>query len=190
MNERRVEYTTRVKNTMPSETLDWNTVNWGKVYRHSHRPIELRKLSADYFAIRAVGLLFILLCALIFPGIQIEWNWTSILISLAVFSWLGWMVWPVIENRWTRRFVFQAHIESKLKAHFWQREMCPVMIVIQKAYRITAQGTLIEASGWVGQCRVNIPAWLSHALEEQEKVDLVCLSTRRILGRVEEFSKP
>ncbi len=175
---------------MPPETLEWKTVNWGKVYRRSHRPIELRGFSVDYLTTRAIGLLLVLLCALIFPGIQIGWDWVSILIYLAVFAWLGWILWPVIENQWASRFVFRAHIEHKLKAHFWQREICPVMIVIQKAFRITPQGNLIEASGWTGRCRVNIPAWLSHVLEEQEEVDLLCLSTRRILGKVEEFSKP
>jgi hypothetical protein len=175
---------------MPPETVDLQTVNWGKVYRRSHRPIGLRGFSVDYLTIRAVGLLLILLCALVFPGIQINWDWASILIYLAILAWLGWILWPVIENRWTSRLVFKARVERKLEAQFWQREMRPIIIVIQKAFRITSQGNLIEANGWIGHQRVNIPAWLSHTLEEQEKVDLVCLSTRRILGKLEEFSRP
>ena len=175
---------------MLSETPDWKTVDWGKVYRRSHRPVELRGFSVSYLTIRAIGLLLILLCALIFPGIQISWDWMAVLIYLAVFAWLGWVLWPVIENQWASRFVLKAHIERKLKAQFWQRERCPVLIIIQKAFRITPQGNLIEADGWLGHCRVSIPAWLSYTLEEQEEVALVCLSTRRILGRVEEFSKP
>ena len=63
------------------------------------------------------------------------------------------------------------------------------MIVVQRAFRITPQGQLIEARGWLGDRRVSIPAWLLHIIEQQEEVDLVCLSTRRILGTLEEFSK-
>jgi hypothetical protein len=122
------------------------------------------------------------------PGSQIKWNWSSVFIPLAVLAWLGWVFWPVVENQWASRFVFRAHIERKLEATFWQREMRPVIIVIQEAFRITSQGKLIETKNWLGHCQVNIPTWLLHIVEEQEEVDLLCLSTRRILGRLEEFS--
>jgi len=173
---------------MRRETLDWNTVNWRKIYLRSQRAIELRGFSLSYFSIRAVGLLLFLSCAFV-TGIQITWDWSLILIVLAIFIWLGWIVWPVIEKRLASRFVLKARIERKLEAQFWQREILPVMIVVQEAFRITPQGQLIEARGWLGDRRVSIPAWLLHIIEQQEEVDLVCLSTRRILGRLEEFSK-
>jgi hypothetical protein len=175
---------------MTQDILDWNTVNWRKVYRHTHRPIQLRGISSSYLSIRAVGLVLILFCALIMPGTQIKWDWSSVLIFLAVLIWLGWVLYPVVENQWARRFVFRAHVERKLEASFWQKEMRPVIIVIQKAFRITSQGKLIETNNWLGPCRIRIPAWLLQIVEEKEEVDLLCLSTRRILGRLEEFSNP
>jgi hypothetical protein len=175
---------------MPREIADWNIVNWRKVYRRSRRPIELRGVSSPYITIRAVGLLIILSCALIMPGTQVSWDWSSIFISLAVFLWLGWVLWPIVENQWASRLVFKARIERQLEAQFWQREMRPVIIDIQKAFRITSQGNLVEASSWIGHCRVSIPAWLLHIIEKQDEVDLLCLSTRRILGTIDQFSKP
>ncbi len=71
---------------MPPEPLDWKTMDWGKVYRRSHRPIELRGFSDPYITTRVVGLLLILLCALIFPKLHISWNWSSVLIYLAAFT--------------------------------------------------------------------------------------------------------
>jgi hypothetical protein len=174
---------------MLTETLDWKTVNWRKVYLRSQRAIELRGFSVDYFSIRAVGWLLFLSCAFV-AGIQINWDWISTLVSLVVFTWLGWLLWPVIEKRWASRFVLKARVEQKLEAPFWQREMRPVIIVVQQSFRITPKGQLIEARDWLGNRRVNIPAWLLHIIEQQEEVDLVCLSTRRILGRLEEFSNP
>ena len=177
---------------MAREILDWNTVNWRKVYRHSYRPIELRGLSSPYITIRAVGLLLILLCALVIPGTQIRWDWISILISLAVVIWLVWVLWPILANlvhRWASRFVIKARIENKLEAQFWQKDTRSIIIVIQKAFRITPQGDLIEARSWIGRCKISIPAWLFHYVDEQEEVDLLCLSTRQVLGKLEQFSK-
>jgi len=124
------------------------------------------------------------------PRTQINWDWSSVLVFLAVLIWLGWVLYPVVENQWASRFVFRAHVERKVEASFWQKEMYPVIIVIQKAFRITSQGKLIETKNWLGHCRVSIPAWLLQIVEEKEEVDLLCLSTRRILGRLEEFSNP
>ncbi len=175
---------------MPQAILDWNTINWKRVYRHSRRPVELRGISSSYLSIRAVGLLLILLCALVMPGTQINWDWSSTLIFLFVLIWLSWVLYPLAENQWASRFVFRAHVERKLEAAFWQREMRPAIIVVQKAFRITSQGKLIEAKNWLGPCQVSIPAWLLQIVEEKDEVDLLCLSTRRILGRLEEFSNP
>jgi hypothetical protein len=175
---------------MPQDIIDWNTVNWKRVYRRSHRPIELRGISSSYLTIRAVGLLCILLCALVMPGTQINWDWSSVLIFLAVLLWFGWVLYPVVENQWASRFVFRAYVERKLEASFWQKDMRAVSIVVQKAFRINSQGKLIETKNWLGHCQVSIPTWLLQIVEENEEVDLLCLSTRRILGRLEEFSNP
>ena len=175
---------------MSQDILDWNTMNWERVYRHSRRPIELRSISSSYLTIRAVGLLFILLCALVIPGTQIDWDWSSVLIFVAVLIWFGWVLYPVVENQWASRFVIRAHVEQKLEPSSWQKELRSIIIVSQKAFRINSQGKLIETKSWLGPRRVSIPAWLLQIVEEKEEVDLLCLSTRRILGRLEEFSNP
>ena len=174
---------------MLTETLDWKTVNWKKVYLRSQKAIELRGFSLSYFSIRAVAWLLFLSCALV-AGIRINWDWGSTLISLIILIWLAWILWPVFEKRWAGRLLLKARVERKLETQFWQREMRPVIIDVQQAFRITPQGQLIEARGWLGNRRVSVPAWLLHIIEQQEEVDLVCLSTRRILGRLEEFSEP
>ena len=174
---------------MPTQTLDWKSINWRKVYLRSQRAVETRGLSSNYFTNRAILWLLLLSCASV-TRIRIDWDWGSILISLVVFSWLAWILWPIIEKHWISRFVLKARVEQKLEAQFWQREMHPVIIIVQQAFRITPHGQLIEARGWLGNHRVSLPAWHLHIIEQQEEVDLVCLSTRRILGRLEEFSNP
>jgi hypothetical protein len=173
--------------------MNWKTVDWKKVYSRSRRPIELRKFSSPFLAIRVVGLLFLLFWAWVLPGTQISWDWITILIFLAAVIWLGWVLWPVLaylENWWASKFVIKARVARKLEARFWQTDTRPIAIVIEKAFRITPNGDLIEARSWLGHRRLNIPDWLYSIVKEQEAIDLLCLSTRRILGKLEQFSNP
>ena len=121
---------------------------------------------------------------------DITLSFFPIAVYVVTLVYLGWAFWPAIESRLASRYVLKARVALKPKIHFWQKDMPPLEIVVRKAFKITKNGDLIKTSNWIDHCCISVPAWFYCAVNEQEEFDLLCLSTHKMLGRLEEYLLP
>jgi hypothetical protein len=177
------------RNYMSPETSGWKEINWKKVNHRSYRPIKRRggymPLPFWTYALSIPILLFALLLKA-----KIDWNFVSISIYVVIFALLGWMYWPVVENCLASRLILKVRVILKPEIRFWQKDMLPLEITVRKAFKIKRNGELIRAKNWIGPCRISVPAWFYHSVDDREEFDMLCLSTHKMLGRLEEFLLP
>lgn len=194
MQDQPVQTATEINPSIGERPTVWDSLNWKSVYRRSIRPVRVRGFSdalvADYISGSAVVMVLIALFSLAFPVIQVPWNWFTISLVTASTIWLAWCFWPAIERICASRFVIRARVLLKPSPQFWQRSMYPVEFFVKSAFRITPKGSLIPMSSWKGKRQFSIPAWLYHIVDEQDELDLVCLSSNKILGELDHFIKP
>jgi hypothetical protein len=168
------------RDELPGE--HWKSVDWKKVYERSQEQVIAQR---NY----GVGVILIFVLMLLFASSRInlstEWGILVFFILLLVF--LGWALWYVIRQQKANRLFLEAQIYLKYDKGFQRGGRYLVEIAIRKAFVITPEGEVLDAKNWRGHRKVSLSTKLYNSTEEQDTVNLLCLSNGSVLGKVEEY---
>jgi hypothetical protein len=168
----------------PGKPDRWKSVNWRRVYARSQRQLLQRtNLRFGLAVFISVVMLFFVILTLDLTVAIVAFFFLAVFVSL-----LGWSLRRGIREQKANRLVLEARVFLKSDSGSSRSAGHWAEIAVRDAFEITPDGQVLATSSRTGHREVLLPSAVFDSFDEQDEIDLLCLSNGVVLGAVEEYT--